>query len=46
LQQLIRAVELCTEADFKMKSSAQDQRELLKEVVLRIAAGEKTHAKS
>ena len=40
LPQLIRAVELCAQADYKMKSSAQDARELLKEVVLRIAAGE------
>ena len=40
LPQLIRAVELCAQADYKMKSSAQDSRELLKEVVLRIAAGE------
>ena len=40
LPQLIRAVELCAETDYKMKSSSQDERELLKEVVLRIAAGE------
>lgn len=40
LPQLIRAVELCAEADYKMKSSSQDERELLKEVILRIAAGE------
>lgn len=40
LPQLIRAVELCAQADYQMKSSAQDDRELLKEVVLRIAAGE------
>ncbi len=40
LEQLIRAVELCAETDYKMKSSSQDERELLKEAVLRIAAGE------
>lgn len=40
LAQLIRAVELCAETDYKMKSSSQDERELLKEAVLRIAAGE------
>ena len=43
LPQLVRAVELCAEADFKMKSSSIEPRELLKEVVLRIAAGE-SHA--
>ena len=40
LPQLIRAVELCGEADYRMKSSGQDARELLKEAVARIAAGE------
>ena len=40
LPQLIRAVELCGEADYRMKSSGQDARELLKEAVTRIAAGE------
>ena len=40
LPQLIRAVELCAQADYQMKSSSQDARELLKEVVLHIAAGE------
>ena len=40
LPQLIKAVELCAETDYKMKSSSQDERELLKEAVLRIAAGE------
>jgi len=40
LPQLKRAVELCTEADYRMKSSGEDARELLKEAVLRIAAGE------
>ena len=40
LPQLKRAVELCCETDYRMKSSGVDERELLKEVVLRIAAGE------
>lgn len=40
LPQLKRAVELCAETDYRMKSSGMDERELLKEVVLRIAAGE------
>lgn len=40
LPQLIRAVEICAETDYKMKSSSQNERELLKEAVLRIAAGE------
>lgn len=40
LQRLIRAVEICTETDYNMKSSGQDDAELLKEAVLRIAAGE------
>ena len=40
LPQLIRAVELCAETDYKMKSSSLNERELLKEAVLRIAAGE------
>ena len=40
LPQLKRAVEICAEADWKIKSSAQSDRELLKEAVLRIAAGE------
>lgn len=40
LAQLKRAVELCAETDYQMKSSAQNDSELLKEVVLRIAAGE------
>lgn len=39
-EQLIRAVELCAEADYKMKSSSVDDTELLKETVLRIVAGE------
>lgn len=40
LSQLRRAVALCAEADYKMKSSSLDGRELLKETVMRIAAGE------
>lgn len=40
LPQLIRAVELCAETDYAMKSSGEDDRALLKEAVLRIAAGE------
>ena len=40
MEQLRRAVELCAETDYRMKSSASDDRELLKELVLRIAAGE------
>lgn len=40
ISQLRRAVELCAEADYKMKSSSQDDAELLKEVVMRIALGE------
>ena len=43
LPQLSRAVELCAETDFQMKSSSSDDLELLKELVLRIAAGE-SHA--
>ncbi len=43
LPQLKRAVELCAETDYRIKSSGQDDRELLKEAVLRIAAGE-SHA--
>ena len=43
LPQLVRAVELCAETDYRMKSSGADARELLKEAVLRIAAGE-SHA--
>ena len=40
LPQLQRAVELSAETDYRMKSSGADARELLKEAVLRIAAGE------
>ena len=40
LSQLKRSVELCAEADMKIKSSSLDDRALLTETVLRIAAGE------
>lgn len=39
-KQLKRAVELCAEADYQMKSSSADDTELLKEVVTKIIAGE------
>ena len=45
LAQLRRAVELCAETDYRMKSSGADPKELLKEAVLRIAAGE-SHAQN
>ena len=38
--QLARAVELCCECDYRMKSSGEDDEELLTELLLRIAAGE------
>ncbi len=40
LSQLKKAVELCAETDYRIKSSSEDDAELLKECVLRIAAGE------
>lgn len=40
MEQLKRAVVLCAEADYKMKSSSVDDEELLKEIILEIAAGE------
>ena len=40
LPQLRQAVRLCAETDYKMKSGGGDAKELLKEAVLRIAAGE------
>lgn len=40
LSQLKRAVELCAETDYKLKSSSEDDRELFKELVVRIASGE------
>ena len=45
LPQLIRAVELCAEGDYRLKSSGEDGRDVLKEIVARIAAGE-SNAKS
>lgn len=41
-KQLKRAVELCAEADYQMKSSSADDTELFKEVVTRIIAGEES----
>ena len=41
-RQLKRAVELCAEADYQMKSSSADDTELFKEVVTRIIAGEES----
>ena len=40
-ENLARAVELCAETDYKMKSSGEDPVELLKDCVLRIASGER-----
>lgn len=40
LAQLKRAVEICAETDYRIKSSGLDDRELFKEAVMRIAAGE------
>lgn len=40
LGQLRRAVKLCAETDYMMKSSSQDDEKLLTELVMRIAAGE------
>ena len=34
-----RAVELCAECDFRMKSSSEDDEDILKELLLRIAVG-------
>ncbi len=45
LEQLRRAVTLCAETDYRMKSSGADDVGLFKELVLRIAAGE-TYAES
>ena len=38
--QIKRAVELCAETDYAMKSSKTEPTELLKECVMRIAAGD------
>ena len=40
LAQLKKAVELCAETDYRLKSSAVDDRELFTELVVRIASGE------
>ncbi len=40
VSQLARAVELCAEADYRMKSSSEDDEEILKELFMKIAAGE------
>lgn len=40
LERLIRAVELCAETDYRMKSSGGDSAALFQDAVLRIAAGE------
>ena len=40
-EQLRRAVELCAETDYQMKSSSIDDMELLKDMILRMAAGER-----
>jgi len=39
--QLKRAVELCAESDYRMKSSSEDDEDILKELLLRVAVGEK-----
>ena len=41
LPQLKKAVELCAETDYRLKSSGEDDREIFKELVVRIAAGER-----
>ena len=38
-KQLIRAVELCAESDYRMKSSSEDDEDILKELLLRVAVG-------
>lgn len=40
-EQLSKAVRICAETDYKLKSSGEDETELLKECVMRIAAGDK-----
>ena len=40
LPRLIKAVELCAETDYRLKSSSEDDAVLFKELVIRIAAGE------
>ncbi|MFB0919554.1 MAG: DNA polymerase III subunit delta [Oscillospiraceae bacterium] len=39
--QLKRAVELCAECDYRMKSSSEDDEDILKELLLRVAVGDK-----
>lgn len=38
-KQLKRAVELCAESDYRMKSSSEDDEDILKELLLRVAVG-------
>ncbi len=45
LPRLKRAVELCAETDYRLKSSSADDREIFKELVIRIAAGESDEAR-
>jgi len=40
-KQLKRAVELCAESDYRMKSSSENDEDILKELLLRIAVGER-----
>ncbi len=40
VSQLAKAVELCAQADYRMKSSSEDDEEILKELFMKIAAGE------
>lgn len=41
LNQLKAAVELCAQADYSMKSSSRDDEDILKELILRMAVGER-----
>ena len=40
-ERLKAAVELCAESDYRMKSSSEDDGDILKELLLRVAVGEK-----
>ena len=40
-KQLKRAVELCAESDYRMKSTSEDDEDILKELLLRVAVGDK-----
>ena len=40
-EQLANAIELCAQADYRMKSSSEDDEDILKELLLRVAVGEK-----